>query len=87
MDIIGRAYLLITSGNSRVEKRIYMIEAGSTPLQGLLNLINIITHWQLDIASSHWLNKVKIFLAGFKNDLMTVQGFSPLPLFNDHQSI
>ena len=50
MDIIGRAYMLITSGNSRVEKRINMIEAGSTPLQGLLNSINIITHWQLDIA-------------------------------------
>ena len=50
MDIIGRAYFLITSGNSRVEKRINMIEAGSTPLQGLLNSINIITHWQLDIA-------------------------------------
>ena len=44
MDIIGRAYMLITSGNSRVEKRINMIEAGITPLQGLLNLIKIIIH-------------------------------------------
>ena len=45
--------MLITSGSSRVKKRriiIRMIEVGSTTLQDLLNLINIIIHWQFDIA-------------------------------------
>ena len=86
MDIIGRAYMSITSGNSRVEKRINMIEAGSDSIARPTKLNK--HHYSLAIRHSfHWLMKVKIFLAGFKNVLMIVQGFSTLPLFNDHQSI